>query len=201
MPVADRRTDAMGRWALGNGSHPESTGGLGPEEPDLGEPRRTPRRPHPPRWVNTLVRWALRTPGLQRWVGRSTALLTFHGRRSGRVFTTPVTYVRDGDRVLVISHRQRQWWRNLAGRPDVHLLLAGTQHHGRARVLRGLEALDAYLTYLQARPRVARAAGVQGRGGVLDPRRAQTALATTVVVAIDLVPLVTRLSIRINDRG
>lgn len=155
----------------------------------------------PPRWVNALLRWLLRTPGLQRWVGRSTALLTFRGRRSGRLFTTPVGYVRDRGRVLVASHVSRQWWRNLAVHPEVHLRLAGVQHHGRARVLHDLEALDAYLTYMEARPVVARAAGIDAHRGHPDPARARAELTTTVVVAIDLVPLVTSLPLSISDRG
>ncbi len=162
----------------------------------MDEPRSTP-----PRWVDALLRWLLRTPGLQRWAGRSTALLTFRGRRSGRLFTTPVVYVRDRGRVLVVSRVERQWWRNLDDHPEVHLRLAGTQHHGRARVLHGLEALDAYLTYMEARPPVARAAGIDVHRGAPDPVRARAALTTTVVVAIDLVPLVTSLPLSISDRG
>jgi deazaflavin-dependent oxidoreductase (nitroreductase family) len=40
-------------------------------------------------------------------------LVTFSGRRSGRVYTIPVNYVRDGDVLLVVSYRHRTWWRNL----------------------------------------------------------------------------------------
>lgn len=159
--------------------------------------------PHftPPRWLNAAMRWVLRTPGLQQWVGRSTALLTFRGRHSGRLFTTPVSYLRVGDRVLVTSHVERHWWRNLRDEPDVQVRLAGVQHHGRARTLRGLAALDAYLTYLAGHPMIARAAGIELRDGEPDPRQAQAALDTTVVVAIDLVPMVTSLPVRIADRG
>lgn len=160
-----------------------------------------PTPPTPPPWVDSLLRWLLRTPGLQHWLGRSTALLTFRGRHSGRLFTTPVSYVRVRDRVLVTSHVQRRWWRNLHDEPDVQVRLAGEQLHGRARVLRGLAALDAYLTYLAARPATARASGIDLRDGEPDARQAQAALATVVVVAVDLVPMVTSLPLRITDRG
>lgn len=148
-----------------------------------------------------MVRWSLRTPGLQRWIGRSTALLTFRGRRSDRLFTIPVSYARDRDRVLVSGHVRRQWWRNLYDHPDVHVRLAGVEHHGRARVLHGLEALDAYLTYLRVQPRIARAAGIDLHDGDPDAQQSQAELADAVVVAIDLGPLVSSLPLVINDRG
>ncbi|HEX6255956.1 MAG TPA: hypothetical protein VFZ70_09115 [Euzebyales bacterium] len=37
----------------------------------------------------------LHTPGLQRWVGRGTALLTLTGRRTGQTY--PASYARDAD--------------------------------------------------------------------------------------------------------
>ena len=160
-----------------------------------------PTPPTPPPWIDVLLRWLLRMPGLQRWIGRSTALLTFRGRHSGRLFTTPVSYVRVEDRVVVTSHRGRRWWRNLREEPDVQVRLAGRQLHGRARVLRGLEALDAYLTYLAARPATARACGIDLQDGEPDARQAQDALATVVVMAVDLGPMVSTLPLRITDRG
>ena len=41
-------------------------------------------------------------------------LLTFTGRKSGLRFTTPVMYVRNGDKVIVAvaEHESKIWWRN-----------------------------------------------------------------------------------------
>lgn len=118
----------------------------------------------PPRWLNALMRMMLWTPGLQRLLGRSTALITFTGRRSGRTFTTPVTYFRIGERVIVTAHRSRRWWRNLEDQPIVGLRLAGRTHSGKARV-RGdpRDALSDLVTYLEGRPRAAK-----GMGAALD---------------------------------
>ena len=52
-------------------------------------------------------------------------LITFTGRTSGRRFTTPVRYVRDGDVVRCFTSSSNQWWRNLRGGAPVTLRLAG----------------------------------------------------------------------------
>lgn len=152
----------------------------------------------PPSWRTTLLRWALRTPALQRILGRTTALLTYRDPISDRITTIPVAYARDGHRIIVTDHVARPWWRGLAADPDVHVRLAGQQHHGRARVLRGLAALDAYLTYLRSRPAVARALGIDAR--TPDHARLRQALRATGVVTIELEPDLA-LPIEINDRG
>ena len=66
----------------------------------------------PPQWANSMMKWALTTPGLQGMVGQGVALLTFTGRKTGKTYTIPVSYQRDGDIVSVITKRQRKWWHN-----------------------------------------------------------------------------------------
>ncbi len=142
----------------------------------------------PPAWLNTQMRRMLETPGLQRVVGRSTALITFTGRKSGRTIKTPVTYVRDANRVVISAHRSRQWWRNLADHPSVELRLAGQRAIGTARILTGRDAFDAYSALLREHPMTARAVGVSMDRGVPDPAELRTALGDTVVVVVDLAP-------------
>ena len=73
-----------------------------------GEP--TPyRRSFWRRGLNALVRPLARL-GL---AGRSTHVLTVPGRRSGRLWSTPVSIVRDGDeRWLVAPYGERNWVKN-----------------------------------------------------------------------------------------
>lgn len=146
-----------------------------------------------PRWtpgpfLNRSMAIMLRTPGLQRLVGKGIALLTFKGRRTGRSITTPVSYLRDGDRVLTTAHRTRQWWRNLVSHPDVVIRLAGVDYPGIASVMDDPDnALGDFVPYLEAQPIVARLSDVsiddQGRA---DRRAARAALDYTVVVSIKL---------------
>lgn len=142
----------------------------------------------PPAWLNTQMRRMLKTPGLQRLVGQSTALISFTGRKSGRTFITPVTYVRDANRVVMSAHRSRQWWRNLADHPTVEVRLAGRKATGTARVLTGRDALDAYSLLLREHQMMARAVGVSMDRGVPDPAELRAALRDTVVVVVDLAP-------------
>ena len=51
---------------------------------------------------NPIVAAILRSP-LHAAMSNSTMLLTFSGRKSGRTYTTPVNYVRDGDELLVVG--------------------------------------------------------------------------------------------------
>ena len=140
----------------------------------------------PPRWLNALMRVMLKTPLLQRIVGRKPGLLTYTGRRSGRVITIPVTCVRDDDRAIVSSHVARQWWRNLGDRPDVRLRLAGSRYVGRARLLEGDAAVDAYARYVEHLPMVAKASKIPVVDGVADLEEVRSALETTKVIEIGL---------------
>jgi hypothetical protein len=92
--------------------------------------------PHTPfvvlnRVVNPLVRGLLRSPAHGLLSGRL-ALLSVTGRRSGRTFTFPVGYHRDGDRVTisVASPERKRWWRNLIDAAPVEIWLAGVRRAG-----------------------------------------------------------------------
>lgn len=143
-------------------------------------------RAAPPRWLNTLMTGMLRTPGLQRLVGKGTLLLTFTGRRSGTEYTTPISYARSDGRILMMCHPSRQWWRNLADQPVVRLRIAGNEVTGTATVLDGEAAAAALMTFFAAQPTLARAVGVRrGPDGRPDPDDVEAQLDSTVVVAVD----------------
>ncbi len=151
------------------------------------DPAAAPRWTPAP-WLNRMMTVMLRTPGLQRVVGRTTALLTFSGRKSGRQITAPVSYLRYGDQVLTTGHRTRQWWRNLVDNPDVVVRLAGTDYRGVASVMDDPDnALDDFVTYLEAQPVVARLSDVAlDDDGRADRAAARAALEYTVMVSIKL---------------
>lgn len=151
--------------------------------PVLERPRWTP-----PAYLNRLMGLMLKTPGLQRLVGKSTALLTFTGRKTGRSITTPISYVREGDRIILSGHRTRNWWRNVAQNPEVMIRVAGEDRRGHASILEGDEALSAMAMILEAQPPVAKMAGVELDESGKPSREDLEAVATyTVLVAVDLV--------------
>ncbi|GII02183.1 nitroreductase/quinone reductase family protein [Planobispora takensis] len=84
------------------------------------------------RVVNPVVRGLLRSP-VHDLVSASVVLLTMRGRVSGREIAVPAGYVeRDGE-LLLISRRERQWWRNLRDGAPVRVLLRGREWNATAR--------------------------------------------------------------------
>src|SRR5215470_13729796 len=76
--------------------------------------------------------------------GRALLLLTTTGRRSGEPRTTPMMYVRSGDRLLVIASNagapdDPQWFRNLAADPRVHVEIGDESYDATAHVPSGAE--------------------------------------------------------------
>jgi len=142
----------------------------------------------PPKWLNGMMKVLLRTPGLQNWIGKSIALITFTGRRSGKSYSTPVTYCREGDTVIVLSKKFRTWWRNFLEEPQVELRLKGRTLRGRAHVGIGDEAdLPALVTFLENRRMDAKAYGVpftpEGR---IHQDQARAILPQIVIIRITL---------------
>jgi deazaflavin-dependent oxidoreductase (nitroreductase family) len=142
----------------------------------------------PPRWLNAVMTALLHTPGLQRLIGRSVALLTVTGRRTGARYTIPVTYVRAGDTVRVITKTARTWWRNLPSNPDVELRLAGRRRVGRAEVAAGDPAsVPALVHFLERRRRDARAYGIAvSAAGRVDRSQAAAVLPRLVIITVTL---------------
>lgn len=76
--------------------------------------------------------------------GARLLLLTTTGARTGTPHTTPVGYLPDGDRVLVIasaagSDRHPDWFRNLVAHPQVTVESGTFTYEARAEVLTGAE--------------------------------------------------------------
>ena len=74
----------------------------------------------------------LRSP-LHRIASRSVMLITFTGRKSGKIYTTPISYARDGDWVTAFTGAR--WWRNLAGGAPVTLCIKNQEYQGWADVV------------------------------------------------------------------
>ncbi len=68
-------------------------------------------------------------------MGKALLLLRYRGRKSGRTFTTPVGYVREGDRVVMVTSPTYKWWPNLVGGADVELRLPEGWRSGRGEVV------------------------------------------------------------------
>lgn len=74
--------------------------------------RQTPNVP--PKFLmavaNVFLRLILRSP-LHAWMSSTLLLLTYTGRKSGKRYTIPIGYTRDGDVVTIFAYRSRTWWK------------------------------------------------------------------------------------------
>lgn len=85
-------------------------------------------------FINFTMKLLLRSP-LHLFVSSHILLITFKGRKSGRSFTTPVRYLRDGSTVRLFSSPQANWWKNLRGGADVSVTIKGDELQCRATIL------------------------------------------------------------------
>jgi deazaflavin-dependent oxidoreductase (nitroreductase family) len=104
------------------------------------------------RFFNPVIRALLRSP-FHGLLSGQILLLTYAGRRSGRRYTLPVGYVRDGDALLIVSQHSelKRWWRNLRDGAPVTVLLRRQRVSARADVMQDPEAVAAEVQRLIAR--------------------------------------------------
>ena len=145
-------------------------------------------------FANPIGRALLRSP----WHGllsQKVLLLTYTGKKSGRVFTLPVEYVADGEviYILVGSPDQKTWWRNLRGGAQVKLLVRRQPFTAHAEIVSG--NTDGVIHGLQANfnrfPASARAQGIQrsADGVIARDDLAQAATSAIMVRLSDMKPL------------
>lgn len=82
--------------------------------------------------INPVMKTVLRSP-VHRPISGSLMLLSFKGRKSGKVYSTPVAYHKVDDGLLVFTHSP--WWRNLEGGAPVRMLLQGKRLQGYAQTV------------------------------------------------------------------
>lgn len=89
-------------------------------------------------FVDSFNRWMLslrESPRVGRYVQRHLTIVTYTGRRSGKTFSTPVAFRRDGDTVTIgVSMPDlKNWWRNFLDHSQpLSLELDGAQRSGLA---------------------------------------------------------------------
>lgn len=82
-----------------------------------------------PPMLNKTMSFILRSP-VHGMVSKSILLITFTGRKSGKNYTTPVSYSQQGDEIFIFTHAN--WWKNLRGGAPVTLRIRGQEAEGRA---------------------------------------------------------------------
>lgn len=85
---------------------------------------------------NPFVRFILRSP-LHGLLSRSVMLITYQGRKSGKTYTVPVSYLEDGDTIYVLPGmpEKKVWWRNIQQDTPVSLRVRGREFPAKASLL------------------------------------------------------------------
>lgn len=93
--------------------------------------------------VNQVMKFVLRTP-VHGMVSKTVLLITFAGRKSGKTYSTPVSYSQEGEQVTIFTHAE--WWKNLRTGVPVRLRIQGHERQGLAEpIARDKQAISAGL--------------------------------------------------------
>lgn len=110
------------------------------------------------RVMNAVLRLVLRSP-LHGLMSAKTLLLSFTGRRSGRRYATPMSYVHVGDEIVIST--EAPWWKNLIGGVPVEMRVRGEMRSGVAEAVADEEgAAEVLKTILRQYPEYRRFVGV-----------------------------------------
>jgi len=86
--------------------------------------------------------WIYRASGgriFGKWLrGAPVGLLVYRGRKSGRSLTTPLLYLKDGERILIVASKGGMadhplWYKNLVAVPDCEFEIGTERRPYRAR--------------------------------------------------------------------
>ncbi len=92
-----------------------------------------------------------------QWAERPLLLLTTTGRKSGKPYTTPVMYLRDGDRWVIFATKggaptNPDWYHNLVAHPIVTVEVGPQTFEARASAAAGAERNQLYARQAQLYP-------------------------------------------------
>jgi len=137
--------------------------------------------------LNPVAKFILRSP-LHGLMSSRLMLISFTGRRSGKHYTTPISYVQQGQTLLLGVGGP--WWKNLRGDASVQVRLRGKTCTGRARVWEDEASMTrAYQTILEQNPTQARFMGItatpDGEPDSHDIQRARQRGAAVVEIQLD----------------
>ncbi len=138
--------------------------------------------------LNIILAAILRSP-FHGKLSQRFILLSFTGRKSGKLYTLVVGYRREGEVLEVIS--PRNWWRNLRGEnTQVAVLLQGRWYHGVAEAFYADETVAAgYLRAMQHSPSLIGMYHVEvDETGQPEPESVRQATRTCALIRIRLLP-------------
>lgn len=137
--------------------------------------------------LNPVMIALLRSP-IHGIASANLCIFSYRGRRTGKSYSTPLSFMREGSIVRLLSSHNTRWWNNfLDGPADVDIEIGRTTFYGKAQTT--VEDSEAFRngvrTFLTAVPRDARVYGIK-----LDsnrkPREEDIARAAGHVVLVEI---------------
>jgi deazaflavin-dependent oxidoreductase (nitroreductase family) len=130
----------------------------------------------PSAFANAMIATMLQLPLVHRLMSNQILLLNFTGHKSGKRYSVPVGYVREGAKVTILTKRIRTWWHNFQAAAPVEVRIEGKVYQGNARVVTDVSSVAPLLTALMIKyPHYAQFYGVRlvsgGRPDGEDIRR------------------------------
>ncbi len=136
---------------------------------------------------NGFMKIILRSP-IHKILSGNTLIISFSGRMTGRLISTPVNFAREGNNLYITSTRSRHWWRNLRGGAPVEILLQSKKLEGWAEVIVKPDLVEKHLAaYFKILPQFARYFGVTLKpSGQPDPALLKKAAAERIGVLVKI---------------
>ncbi len=138
------------------------------------------------RILNPIMKTILKSP-FHSVVSGQIMILSFQGVKSGKAYSTPVSYSKENDNIVCFTHAK--WWKNFTNGAEVTLRIQGQDFNGHAeaisdepdRIAMGLR------NHIQAIPNDARYYGVTlDANGQPDMEQVKKAAAEAVMIQISL---------------
>lgn len=136
--------------------------------------------------LNRFMKFVLRSP-LHGMLSKYLTLITFTGRKSGKAYTTPVSYSQENGQVTIFTHAN--WWKNLRGGAPVTLRIRGRKRQGEAEpIAEDKQAVAAGLmAHLRQAPFDAKFYNVTfDEQGNPNPAEIEKAVQTVVMIRVQL---------------
>ena len=135
-------------------------------------------------WFNTFARPILRSP-LHSIMSNSVLLVNYTGHKSGKSYSVPVNYVHDGADLLILSNRDRVWWRSLRAERACSITLKRQELNTTATVYDDDQAVATQMAvYMKAAPQTAKYLKIPMHNGEPDPDTLATLAPEHVVIRI-----------------
>jgi hypothetical protein len=84
------------------------------------------------RATNPIVEFLLKSP-LHVLLSEHTMIITFEGRKTGRKYSTPVSYFKQNH--AVYCYTRARWWKNIGEGSNVGVRIRGVEYAGYARAI------------------------------------------------------------------